>query len=227
MKGLFTSKLALSLMTVVILLISAILVTLVAPPTRSYAAGQIVCIDPGHGGTDTGATMTGTSGTITEAQETLDIAQRLQTLLLSSNYRVVMTRTNNTTLTNSQRATICNNAGAAILVSIHLNGSSDHTVDYTVGLYGKKNKDQALTSTINYAMAGLPSASGTGTIQNNGITNFADGMLLKATMPATIAETVFITSSSEYSLLTNGSGTRQQAIAQKLQAGINNWFATH
>src|SRR5437870_13823728 len=106
MKGLFTSKLALSLVTVVVLLISAILITLVGPPARSYAAGQIVCLDPGHGGTDTGATMTGANGTITEAQETLDIAQRLQTLL-SSTYRVVMTRTDNTTtLTNSQRATI-------------------------------------------------------------------------------------------------------------------------
>src|SRR5579884_846857 len=192
MKGFFTSKLALSLMTVVVLLTGTILLTLAGPSARSEAAGPMVCIDAGHGGTDTGATMTGTKGTITEAQETLDIAQQLQSLL-NGTYKVVMTRTDNTTtLSNSQRAAICNAAGAAILVSIHLNGSSDHTVDYTLGLYGKKNKDQALASTINIAMAQLPSASGTGTIQNNGITNFADGMLLKATMPATIAETVFI-----------------------------------
>jgi N-acetylmuramoyl-L-alanine amidase len=226
MKGLFTSRLALSLLPVA-LLTSALLITLAGPLVRSYAAGPIVCIDPGHGGTDTGATMTGTKGMITEAQETLDIAQRLQTLL-GSTYGVVMTRTDNTTtLTNSQRATICNSAGASILVSIHLNGSSDHTVDYTLGLYGKKNKDEALATIINTAMGQLPSASGPGTIQNNGITNFADGMLLKATMPATLAETVFITSSSEYSLLTDGSGTRQQTIAKALQTGINNWFATH
>jgi N-acetylmuramoyl-L-alanine amidase len=227
MKGLFTSKPVLSLVTVVVLLTGAILITLAGPPVRSYAAGRIVCIDPGHGGTDTGATMTGTNGPITEAQETLDIAKRLQSLLTSS-YGVVMTRTDSTTtLSNSQRAAICNNAGASILVSIHLNGSSDHTVDYTLGLYGKKSKDQALATTINNAMAQLPSASGTGTIHNNGITNFADGMLLKATMPATIAETVFITANNEYTLLSDGSGNRQQAIALALQAGINNWFATH
>src|SRR5207248_233323 len=155
-----------------------------------------------------GATMTGANGPITEAQETLAIAQKLQTLL-SSTYGVVMTRTDNTTtLTNSQRATICNNALASLLVSIHLNGSSDHAVDYTLGLYGKKNKDEALASIVNSAMGHLSSASGTGNIQNNGITNFADGMLLKATMPATLAETVFITSNNEYSLLTTGSGTR-------------------
>src|SRR5438094_9596335 len=113
MKGLFTSKPVLCLVTVVVLLTGTILITLVGPPVRSYAAGRIVCIDPGHGGTDTGATMTGANGPITEAQETLAIAQKLQTLL-SSTYGVVMTRTDNTTtLTNSQRATICNNAGAS------------------------------------------------------------------------------------------------------------------
>lgn len=53
------------------------------------------------------------------------------------------------------------------------------------------------------------------------------GVLLKNNMPATIAETVFITSDKEGRLLSDGTGTRQQQVAQALQAGIENYLATH
>ncbi len=184
-------------------------------PTPSV---KIICVDAGHGGNDTGATY----GTITEAQETLDIAVRLQTLLTNANYFVVMTRkTPDADPSNTDRANTCNNAGAAYLVSIHLNGSTNHAIDYTEGLYGKQLKDKAWAQKINNAMAQLSNVDPTKQyIQNNGITNFADGMLLKANMPATIAETVFISSDAEYTLLTDGTGNRQQQIAQALFAGI-------
>jgi len=107
-----------------------------------------------------------------------------------------------------------------------LNANPDHSIDYTLALYGKKNKDKALALTVNSAMARLLSASSTGKIQNNGITNFADGLLLKTTMPVTLAETVFITSDAEYALLTDGTGNRQKQIAQQLLQGRNTWFGT-
>lgn len=173
-----------------------------------------VCVDAGHGGTDPGAVYKNLS----EKTVTLDIATRLQALLQStSNYAVIMTRTGDTTLDNSQRATICNTAQANALVSIHLNASTDHTIDYTLGLYAKISKDQAFAQTVNTAMSGLG-------IHNNGISHFADGMLLKATMPATLAETVFLSSNTEYGLLTDGTGNRQQQIAQLLLQGITAWF---
>ncbi len=189
-------------------------------PLSTQATTHSVCVDAGHGGTDPGAVYK----SLEEKKVTLDIATQLQTLLQNAGYTVVMTRTSDTALGNSQRAAICNNAHAEVLTSIHLNASSDHSIDYTLGLYGKKNKDKAFAQTVNTAMAQLPSASGTGTIQNNGITNFADGLLLKTTMPATLAETVFITSDAEYTLLTDGTGNRQQQIAQHLLQGINTWF---
>jgi N-acetylmuramoyl-L-alanine amidase len=172
-----------------------------------------VCVDAGHGGTDPGAIYK----SLSEKTVTLDIATQLQALLQSTtNYTVIMTRTGDTTLDNSQRATICNNAQANALVSLHLNASTDHTIDYTLGLYAKISKDQAFATTINTAMSGLG-------IHNNGISHFADGMLLKANMPATLAETVFISSDTEYGLLTSGE-SRQQQIAQLLYQGINTWF---
>jgi N-acetylmuramoyl-L-alanine amidase len=179
----------------------------------AQATTHRVCVDAGHGGTDPGAVYK----SLEEKNVTLDIATRLQTLLQNAGYTVVMTRTSDMTLDNSQRAAICNNAHAEVLTSIHLNASSDHSIDYTLGLYGKINKDQAFAKTVNSAMSGLG-------ISNNGISHFADGMLLKAVMPATLAETVFISSDYEYGLLTDGTGKRQQQIAQLLLQGINTWF---
>ncbi len=179
----------------------------------AQAASHIVCVDAGHGGTDPGAVYK----SLEEKNVTLDIAMRLQTLLQNAGYTVVMTRTGDTTLDNSQRAAICNNAHAEVLTSIHLNASTNHTVDYTLGLYGKISKDQAFATKVNTAMSGLG-------IANNGISRFADGMLLKAVMPATLAETVFLSSDYEYGLLTNGTENRQQQIAQLLLQGINSWF---
>jgi N-acetylmuramoyl-L-alanine amidase len=47
------------------------------------------------------------------------------------------------------------------------------------------------------------------------------------TMPATIAETVFITNNGEGQLLADGTGARQQQIAQVLRVGIENDLTTH
>ena len=52
-------------------------------------------------------------------------------------------------------------------------------------------------------------------------------MLLKSDMPATIAETVFITSDREGRLLRDGKGVRQQQIAGKLEVGIEDYLAAH
>lgn len=73
----------------------------------------------------------------------------------------------------------------------------------------------------------MPAAGGAGTISTRAPYSFASGVLLKSDMPATIAETVFITSDSEGRLLSDGTGVRQQQIAGKLEAGIEAYLAAH
>lgn len=187
-------------------------------PSLTQIQPKVVCIDPGHGGDDPGAT----NQDITEAEETLDIGQRLKSLLESHDYSVVMTRTDNTTsLTNSQRADICNNANANILISIHLNYNDDTTLDYTQGLYGtgQETKDEQFTNIMHQTMVkdlNLPDGD---------TTDFGDNVLMRANMPATLQETIFISSSDEYQQLTDGTGNRQQQVAQALFDGISTWFA--
>ena len=187
--------------------------------------GDIV-LDPGHGGSDTGAVNK--TYNLKESEEVLKVANILKGLLVGDGYTVCMTRTTNAeTLSNNDRYTYANTTGARVLVSIHMNGSSNPDTDYTTTLFWKWQKDKGLANTVFNRLKTLPAASGTGTIATKTPYSYASGVLLKSNMPATIAETVFITSDKEAALLSNGTGERQQQIAEALRAGIEDYLSTH
>jgi N-acetylmuramoyl-L-alanine amidase len=127
----------------------------------------------------------------------------------------------------SDRYTYANTTGARILVSVHMNASSDPTMDYTTTLFGKWRKDKELAYAVFNGLSALPAADGTGSIATRSPYSYASGVLLKSNMPATIVETVFITSDSEGRLLSDSTGARQQQIAQALRTGIENYLSTH
>jgi N-acetylmuramoyl-L-alanine amidase len=77
----------------------------------------VVVLDPGHGGTDSGAM----AGDVSEKDLTLDIAQRLERLLGSQGVATLMTRVGDSYVALADRAALANRAKDAILVSIHLN----------------------------------------------------------------------------------------------------------
>jgi N-acetylmuramoyl-L-alanine amidase len=78
-----------------------------------------VVLDPGHGGTDPGA-----SGYVVEKYVTLAIATRLATLIRERlDADVVLTRTDDRTLALSDRTALANAERADLFVSIHANAS--------------------------------------------------------------------------------------------------------
>lgn len=77
-----------------------------------------VVIDAGHGG---GSTGTRTPQGTLEKDLTLDIAQRLQRLLVQQSFQVVMTRDADRDVSLKERGALANRIGADIFVSIHLN----------------------------------------------------------------------------------------------------------
>jgi N-acetylmuramoyl-L-alanine amidase len=79
-----------------------------------------VVIDAGHGGHDPGARVKG----LNEADVTLDVALRLEKLLLKvQGVEVVMTRRTNVYIPLEGRTAIANRAGADLFLSIHVNAS--------------------------------------------------------------------------------------------------------
>src|ERR671921_169440 len=165
--------------TVLAAFLAAILLTTAAFATGAGAQEQPPCsgkvvLDAGHGGTDSGAVNT--KYRLTEKEQTLEVANRLKTLLAGDGCTVYMTRTlNSQTLSNNDRYTYANTKGANLLVSIHMNGSTNPSTDYTTTLFGKWRKDKELANTVFSSLWTLPAANGTGTIATSKPYSFASG----------------------------------------------------
>jgi N-acetylmuramoyl-L-alanine amidase len=181
-------------------------------PSCPVSGGAQVVLDPGHGGSDSGAVNTNYD--LQEKDLTLEIAIQTQAILDHAGYTVALTRTTDINLDNSTRGEIANACGASVFVEIHLNGSTDSTVDYTQTFWGKKRKDLSFSQTMDLAMNGLD-------IPNAGVGQFANGGLLHATMPSTLVEAVFLTNDSEAQQFK--AGTRQGAIAAAIATGVEDW----
>lgn len=81
-----------------------------------------VIVDPGHGGTDSGAT----SGSLREADIALDVALELKKLLENdSSFQVTLTRQNDEQLSLARRIEKAQQAKGDVFVSIHTNSSPD------------------------------------------------------------------------------------------------------
>ncbi len=186
------------------------------PKLPQYSKTQTVCLDPGHGGVDPGASST--DGTIVERDINLKVALSIRQILNNQGYQVFMTRTdNNTSMTNGDRYNFCNSKKATILVSIHHNFFSDDSVDYDTTLFYKPIDQGLATSIVNATSSQL-------NITNNGVAQFDDGVLSESTMPATVSEGFFITSSNEYNILTQPNSTRLDDEAKGIATGITNYL---
>jgi N-acetylmuramoyl-L-alanine amidase len=123
-------------------------------PTQA-GSGQTVFIDPGHGGLDPGVVGGTAARQVLEKDATLAVAKRLSDLLRTDGYRVVMARTQDTTVlklsaTDSAmgaltgtavhrdllaRVACANAAEAAALISIHFDAFTDPAVGGTGTFY--------------------------------------------------------------------------------------------
>ena len=86
-------------------------------PTR---IGPVVVLDPGHGGTDTGAR--GAGGAV-EKDVVLTFARIARAELERQGFRVVMTRTDDSNPSYDDRAAIANALRDAVFVSLHLSST--------------------------------------------------------------------------------------------------------
>ena len=89
------------------------------PPT---AHRRMIVIDPGHGGDNTG-----THSVVNHASEkeyTLDWALRLESLLATNGWQVVLTRTNDVDVGLTNRVAIAERANADLFISLHFNSGS-------------------------------------------------------------------------------------------------------
>lgn len=95
--------------------------------SRHATGGMTICLDPGHGGNDSGATAFGAK----ESDLTLKIAQYCKEELSKYDVNVVMTRTTDTRLSEEaamdlkNRVEVAKKAGASYFISIHINSAAN------------------------------------------------------------------------------------------------------
>lgn len=89
----------------------------------STPANRLVVIDPGHGGSNVGTRNVATGHY--EKEYTLDWAKRLATLLEQSGWRVLLTRTDDVTMTLAERVAFAESQQADLFLSLHFNATGD------------------------------------------------------------------------------------------------------
>lgn len=171
-----------------------------AAPTGNLS-GKIICINPGHGGSDPGA-----CGPLRESDMNLIVAQILGPMLAERGAQVVYTRTTDVRVPLSDRPVIANNAGADLFISIHHNGSSDPGSSGTCVICypGSENGIRLATLCLN----GLYNRLG---LQQRGLIQRDDSDVTYTDMPAVITEASFASCPADCALFNNG-GAELEAL---------------
>jgi N-acetylmuramoyl-L-alanine amidase len=203
---------------------------------ESFAAAALICLDPGHGTPPAigrqrepigpGSAITKIKdggGAPGETDAVLAIAKRTRTLLLRRGYRVAMTRTGSTFRGgNIERARFCNRRGAALMLRIHADGSSDASRrgastllparkrGWTDDIYGRSRR---AARAIQGSVVRATGARDLGLVERFDLTGFN-----WADVPVVLVETGFMTSPTEGRLLRTSS--YQWRVARGLAAGV-------
>ena len=199
-------------------------------------AAALICLDPGHGTVPwvgrqrepigPGSRVTKIKdggGAAGEADIALQIAQRTRTLLLRRGYRVAMTRTGSGYRGgNIARARFCNARGAALMLRIHADGSTNSSqrgISTLTPAFHQGWTDDVYRSSRRAARAvqsGVVQATGArdlGVVERSDLTGFN-----WADVPVVLAETGFLSNPVDRRLL--HSSAYQWRIARGLTAGV-------
>ena len=188
--------------------------------------GRKITIDPGHGGSDSGAI--GPTG-IMEKSITLRIANELKRLLVQEGATVYMTRTTDKEVSSKgalatdieelqARCDVANRRNADIFISIHMDSFTSRDAKGTTGYYytkgsaaSKKLADRVRQGVVD--QIGTPSRG----------TKDAGFYVVKHTdMPATLVEVAFVSNPEEEKLLDSEDGIKK--AAQGIADGIADYF---
>ena len=167
-------------------------------------AGKVICLDPGHGGSDPGAQ--GPTGTL-EKDNTLAIALLLKEKLEKNGATIIMTRDSDTAVASasdqeelSARVDVANHAEADLYISIHNDAFTSNTAAGTTTFHYGDKESIKLASLIQQNLA---EKLGT---KNRGC-RFASFYVLRYTnMPSILIEVAFISNIVEEMLLSSVDG---------------------
>ena len=188
--------------------------------------GRRIAIDPGHGGSDSGAI--GPTG-IMEKSITMRVSRELKRLLEAEGATVILTRTGDTEVSEKgasatsveelqARCDVANKENADIFLSIHADAFTNREVKGTTAYYYTKGTKQSKRLADNVRTALIDAI---GTVDRG--TQSCNFYVVKHTdMPAILVEISFISNPDEEKMMNSETGIKK--IAQGIADGIADYF---
>lgn len=176
--------------------------------TPTGRSSSIIVIDAGHGGHDRG----GIPGQrVAEKTMTLDVAQRLRTILNANGYRTIMTRDSDVFISLPGRVAAANRYRDAIFVCIHFNSATRRGAN-GIETYFYSSQSLPLASAIHYYVSRAAPSS------NRGVRRRGYYVLRRTTVPAVLVECGFLTNPNEAQYAQ--SSNYRQMLAEQIARGI-------
>lgn len=189
-------------------------------PSSGTLKGKIIVVDPGHGGSNPGATANNTK----ESDNNLAVGLKLRDKLVQAGATVIMTRDTDRTVAPegsslgeelAARVNLAESNHADIFVSIHSNDNPDTSIAGAMTFY-PSGKSSALASKIQDSLITATNAT------NKGTSPATFYVLRNAAMPSTLIEMGFVSNQNEATLLNNDA--YRTKISQGIFNGILKYF---
>lgn len=205
-------------------------------PPRSKGGSRIkvICLDPGHGGKDTG----NREGTKNEKDYTFSLARELAAQLRKAGYTVFLTRSWDTFVELDDRPELARRRGADLFISLHFNaagsdakGSEVYCLTPAHTASTNARGEGADTGTLvgnlqnqkNVLLAYLLQKSITGRLgmEDRGVRRARWAVLRKAQMPAALVEAGFMSNTAEAKNIY--SSTWRRKLCEAIVEGVKSY----
>ncbi|MCG2485962.1 N-acetylmuramoyl-L-alanine amidase [Staphylococcus epidermidis] len=173
--------------------------------------GKTIVLDPGHGGSDQGASSSTPSKSL-EKNYTLKTAKELKKLLNKEGAHVKMTRSNDKYVSLDDR-----NIKGDAFISIH-NDALDSSNANGVTVYWFKDKQESLAQTLNSAIQKKVLLTNRGSRQQN------YQVLRQTDIPAVLLELGYISNPTDESMINDQ--LHRQVVEQAIVDGLKQYFSS-
>lgn len=172
-----------------------------------------VVLDPGHGGSDSGALSTGNN---MEKTYTLQVAKKAAKQLQEKGANVIMTRDSDKTVSLFNRPSFSTDNNANLFISFHFDSSPENnTASGFTSYYYHKGLSLKLATDINRQMENIP-------IDNRGI-EFGNFLVIRdVKVPSILLEMGYINDDDDFKHIENQQ--YQETVAQDVENGVNNYI---
>ena len=180
-----------------------------------FGQQKVIVIDPGHGGTDSGAI--GIHG-VQEKDVVLDIAKeiiRLNKYLLNNEFDIYSTRYEDTLISLTDRGRLTKSLDADVFVSLHCNASSTSAKGMDIYVHSTNDEDVHVKASIAIGLSILNESSVKLGFKKRGV-KFADFQVLRENIifrPSVLIEMGFVTNSDEAGYFLKSKNIRAMALA--------------